>query len=98
LESFWATEEALSLATLTNNLTVLFQRHLGGQTKSRIAPAKMMMKFAVPLRERDERSRAGEKILCAFPQLQCSRKAPLFYPLIPTENQLPLHRPGGGFR
>ena len=33
LESFWATEAALSLATLTYNLTVLFQRHLGWQTK-----------------------------------------------------------------
>lgn len=28
LEKFWATEAALSLATLTYNLTVLFQRHL----------------------------------------------------------------------
>ena len=31
--SFWATEAALALATLTYNLTVLFQRHLGWQTK-----------------------------------------------------------------
>ncbi len=33
LESFWATEAALVLATLTYNLSVLFQRHLGWQTK-----------------------------------------------------------------
>lgn len=31
--SFWATEAALSLAVLTYNLTVLFQRHLGWQAK-----------------------------------------------------------------
>jgi hypothetical protein len=31
LHSFWATEAALSLATLTYNLTILFQRHLGWQ-------------------------------------------------------------------
>lgn len=29
LHSFWATEAALSLATLTHNLIVLFERHLG---------------------------------------------------------------------
>lgn len=33
LQSFWATEAALSLATLTYNLTVLFQRHLGWRQK-----------------------------------------------------------------
>jgi hypothetical protein len=33
LENFWATEAALSLAVVTYNLTVLFQRHLGWQTK-----------------------------------------------------------------
>ena len=33
LEKFWATEAALSLATLTYNLIVLFQRHLGWQQK-----------------------------------------------------------------
>lgn len=33
LEKFWASEAALSLATLTYNLTVLFQRHLGWQQK-----------------------------------------------------------------
>jgi len=29
LQSFWATGAALSLVTLTDNLTLLFQRHLG---------------------------------------------------------------------
>jgi len=33
LRSFWATEAALSLAAVTHNLTVLFQRHLGWQQK-----------------------------------------------------------------
>ena len=33
LRSFWATEAALSLAAVTYNLTVLFQRHLGWQQK-----------------------------------------------------------------
>ena len=34
-EKFWVTEAALSLATLTYNLTVLFQRHLGWQSRRR---------------------------------------------------------------
>ena len=38
LHSFWATEAALSLATLTYNLTVLFQRHLGWQTRLQSIP------------------------------------------------------------
>ena len=33
LEQFWASEAALSLATLTYNLTILFQRQLGWQHK-----------------------------------------------------------------
>ena len=33
LGSFWASEAALSLATLTYNLVVLFERHLGWQQK-----------------------------------------------------------------
>src|SRR5580658_10780324 len=33
LEKFWATDGALSMATLTYNLSVLFQRHLGWQQK-----------------------------------------------------------------
>jgi len=33
LENFWASEAALSLATLTYNLIVLFERHLGWQRK-----------------------------------------------------------------
>jgi len=33
LQSFWATEAALSLAALTYHLTVLFQRHPGWQEK-----------------------------------------------------------------
>lgn len=79
LASFWATEAALSLATLTYNLTVLFQRHLGWQTKVTIhslrfwlfrSPGlishharKTTIKLAVPPRERDWWSRLWEKIL-----------------------------------
>jgi len=33
LEQFWASEAALSLATLTYNLVILFERHLGWQHK-----------------------------------------------------------------
>ena len=33
LEGFWASEAALSLASLTYNLIVLFERHLGWQQK-----------------------------------------------------------------
>jgi hypothetical protein len=83
LRSFWATEAALSLATLTYNLTVLFQRHLGWQTKVTIHslrfwlfitpgiiahPAgKTTIKLAVPQRERDWWSRIWQKILSPFP-------------------------------
>ena len=33
LESFWASEAALSLASLTYNLIILFEHHLGWQQK-----------------------------------------------------------------
>lgn len=36
LKSFWATEAALSLATLAYNLTVLFEQHLGWQRRTTI--------------------------------------------------------------
>jgi len=68
LSSFWATEAALSLATLTYNLSVLFQRHLGWQTKVTIHSlrfwlfvtagalsyprGKTTIKLAVPTKER----------------------------------------------
>lgn len=36
LQSFWATEAALSLATLTYNLTVLFEHHLGWKQRTTV--------------------------------------------------------------
>jgi hypothetical protein len=94
LRCFWATEAALSLATLTYNLTVLFQRHLGWQTKVTIQslrfwlfinpgiiahPAgKTTIRLAVPPRERDWWSRLWEKILCPFPNCNAVENRPAF--------------------
>jgi hypothetical protein len=94
LRSFWATEAALSLATLTYNLTVLFQHHLGWQTKVTIHslrfwlfvtpglithPAgKTTIKLAVPPRERDWWSRLWEKILCPFSNCNAVENRPAF--------------------
>jgi hypothetical protein len=94
LQSFWATEAALSLATLTYNLTVLFQRHLGWQQKVTIAslrfwlfitpgiiahPAgKPTIKLAVPPRERDWWRRLWEKILSPFPNCNAVENRPTF--------------------
>jgi hypothetical protein len=93
LKSFWATEAALSLATLTYNLTVLFERHLGWQHKATIAslrfwlfitpgiiahPAgKTTIKLAVPARERDWWSRLWEKILSPFPNCNAVENRPI---------------------
>ena len=94
LHSFWATEAALSLATLTYNLTVLFQRHLGWQEKTTISsmrfwlfvtpgiiahPAgKTTIKLAVPPRERDWWSRLWQKILSPFPNCNAVENRPVF--------------------
>jgi hypothetical protein len=94
MKSFWATEAALSLATLTYNLTVLFQRHLGWQTKVTIHslrfwlfitpgiiahPAgKTTIKLAIPPRERDWWSRLWEKILSPFPNCNAVENRPTF--------------------
>jgi hypothetical protein len=94
LHSFWATEAALSLATLTYNLTVLFERHLGWQQKPTIGalrfwlfltpgiiahPAgKTTIKLAVPHRERDWWSRLWEKILSPFPNCNAVETRPVF--------------------
>ena len=96
LQSFWATEAALSLATLTYNLTVLFQRHLGWQQKVTIHtlrfwlfvtagvishPAgKTTIKLAVPPRERDWWKRLWEKILSPFPNCNAVENRPAFTP------------------
>lgn len=94
LRSFWATEAALSLATLTYNLTVLFQRFLGWQTKASIQSLRFWLficpgiiahpagqttiKLAVPPSERDWWSRLWEKILCPFPNCNAVENRPSF--------------------
>lgn len=94
LQSFWATEAALSLAALTYNLSVLFQRHLGWQQKVTIHslrfwlfvtagiishPAgKTTIKLAVPPRERTWWTRLWEKILSPIPNCNAVENRPAF--------------------
>lgn len=94
LRSFWATEAALALATLTYNLVVLFQRHLGWQTKVTIHslrfwlfitpgiiahPArKTTIKLAVPPRERDWWTNLWQKILSPVPNCNAVENRPVF--------------------
>lgn len=94
LQSFWATEAALSLATVTYNLTVLFQRHLGWQQKVTIHSlrfwlfvtpglishpgGKTTIKLAVPPREREWWLRLWEKILSPFPNCNAVENRPVF--------------------
>ena len=94
LESFWASEAALSLATLTCNLVVLFQRHLGWQAKVTLRnlrfwlfvtagglshPAgKTTIKLAVPPRERNWWRPLWEKILSPLPNCNAVENQPAF--------------------
>ena len=94
LENFWATEAALSLAVLTYNLTVLFQRHLGWQQKVTIHSlrfwlfvtagvlshpgGKTTIKLAVPKRERGWWRRLWEKILSPWPNCNAVENRPAF--------------------
>jgi hypothetical protein len=94
LEQFWATEAALSLASLTYNLIRLFERHLGWQQKVTLRnlrfwlfvtagvlshPAgKTTLKLAVPVRERDWWRRLWEKILSPFPNCHAVENQPAF--------------------
>jgi hypothetical protein len=94
LESFWASEAALGLATLTYNLTVLFQRHLGWQTKVTIHTlrfwlfvtagiishprGKTTIKLAVPPRDRDWWRCLWGKILSPFPNCNAVENRPAF--------------------
>lgn len=94
LEKFWASEAALSLATLTYNLTVLFQRHLGWQKKITIhslrfwlfvtagilchPQGKTTIKLALPARERGWWSSLWEKILCPIPNCNAVENRPAF--------------------
>jgi len=94
LAKFWASEAALSLATLTDNLTVFFQRHLGWQQKMTIHTlrfrlfvtagvlshphGKTTIKLAVPPRERTWWRRLWEKILSPFPNCNAVENRPAF--------------------
>jgi hypothetical protein len=94
LESFWATEAALSLAVLSYNLTVLFQRHLGWQTKVTIhslrfwlfttagiisrPQGKTTVKLAVPKRERGWWNQLWGKILSPWPNCNAVENRPAF--------------------
>jgi len=94
LESFWATEAALCLAVLTDNLTVLFQRHLGWQTKVTIQSlrfwlfvtagsishpkGKTTVRLALPPRERNWWQQLWEKILRPFPNCNAVANQPAF--------------------
>jgi hypothetical protein len=94
LRSFWATEAALTLATLTYNLSVLFQRHLGWQKKVTIhtlrfwlfvtagvlshPQGKTTLKLAVPPRERGWWRRLWEKILSPLPNCNAVENRPVF--------------------
>jgi hypothetical protein len=103
-ENFWATEAALSLAVLTYNLSVSFQRHLGWQQKVTIHSlrfwlfvtagvlshpgGKTTIKLAVPQRERGWWRRLWEKILSSFPNCNAVENRPTFN-VIPMQNQPP---------
>src|SRR6266403_1600902 len=94
LSNFWATEAALSLATLTYNLSVLFQRHLGWQTKVTIHSlrfwlfitagvlsyprGKTTIKLAMPAKERDWWCRLWEKIGSPFTNCNAVENRPVF--------------------
>jgi Transposase DDE domain group 1 len=93
LEKFWASEAALSLATLTYNLTVLFQRHLGWQRKVTIHSLRFWLfvtagvlsyprgqttiRLAIPARERGWRRRLWQKILSPFPNCNAVENRPV---------------------
>ena len=91
---FFSTEAVLSLAVLTYNLTVLFQRHLGWLQKVTIHslrfwlfitpgiishPAnKTTIKLAVPPRERNWWSALWRKILSPIPNCNAVENRPAF--------------------
>lgn len=113
LEKFWASEAALSLATLTYNLSVLFQRHLGWRQKVTIHSlrfwlfvtagvlshprGKTTIKLAVPLRESVVALLMGENPQ-PITQLQCSRKSTRLHQLNHTKNHTKNHIPTACFR
>ena len=107
LEKFWASEAALSLASLTYNLIVLFERHLGWQQKVTLAqPALLAVRDGGRVESsggqnhpQTGRPRAGTRLVATLvgkdfipvPQLQCSRKSTRFHRLTSMKNQSLLH-------
>jgi hypothetical protein len=93
-KKFFATEAALSLAVITYNLTVLFQRYLGWQTKVTIHSLRFWLfvtggliahpggqptiKLAIPPRERAWWLRLWEKILSPLPNCNAVENRPAF--------------------
>ena len=93
-EKFHATEAALALAVVAYNLTVLFQRALGWQTKVTIhslrywifitgglissPQGQTTIKIAVPEKERGWWKRPWEKILPPFPNCNAVENRPAF--------------------
>jgi hypothetical protein len=93
-KNFFATEAALALAIVAYNLTVLFQRHLGWQTKVTIhtlrfwlfvtgglvaKPAgQLTVKIAVPEKERRWWNDLWQKILCPHPNCHAVENRPAF--------------------
>jgi hypothetical protein len=83
LKKFWSTEAALSLAVLSYNLCVLFQRHLGWQERVRAGTLRLRLfstggilsrtggvttiRLSVPQSERAWWRRVFEKITSPFP-------------------------------
>lgn len=96
LEKFWASEAALSLATLTYNLVQLFEQHLGWREKVSLRSLRFWLfvtagvlshpggrttiKLAVPKRERAWWRRLWEKILSPYPNCNAVENHPLLTP------------------
>jgi hypothetical protein len=91
-KKFWATEAALSLAVLTYNLSILFQRHLGWLDKVNIGTLRFKLfstagiisqsqgrptiKLAVNLASRAWWQRLWEKILAPIPNCNAVGQSP----------------------
>ena len=107
LESFWASEAALSLACLTYNLIVLFERHLGWQQKVTLGNLRFWLFVTAGVlsssrgQDHDQtgRAEAGTRLVATpmgkdfepITQLQCSRKPPRFHQPIRMKIHFLLH-------
>jgi hypothetical protein len=91
-KKFWATEAALSLAVLTYNLSVLFQRHLGWLDRVNIGTLRFRLfstagiisqtqgrptiKLGVQIQKRDWWRKIWEKILAPIPNCNAVGQSP----------------------